>query len=229
MFKWHEQAAASRKTARSFLARGAPVDDRGVTLIETMFAVALCLIGVFGVGNVIYVATAANKNQGTETTRATIYAQDKIEKLLSLASVPVSGVTTASFSNCTQPASTQLASYADCNTTGITASGWATGLLAGGAISPLPTSCGSALAGYTDYLDASGNKLTGASCSSATANGFSYVRMWQISDVNTFGSTPALKQITVAVYSMSAVDTAISSSHSAVPLAVLTSYVSDPN
>jgi Tfp pilus assembly protein PilV len=205
------------------------VDDRGITIIETMFAVTLALIGVFGVGNVIYVATSTSKNQGTETTRATIYAQDKMEKLLSLASVPVLGVTTASFSNCTQPASTQLASYADCNTTGITGSGWATGLLAGGTTSPMPTSCGSATAGYTDYLDASGSQLTGASCSSATANGFSYVRMWQISDANTFGSNPALKQITVVVYSMSAIDTAISASTSPAPLAVLTSYVSNPN
>lgn len=225
----HEPAAVSRAIARGLRAPDGGVDDRGVTLIETMFAVALCLIGVFGVGNVIYVATAASKNQGTETTRATIYAQDKMEKLLSLASVPVSGVTNASFSNCTQPASTQLASYADCNTTGITSGGWATGLLAGGAISPLPTSCGSATAGYTDYLDASGTQLTGASCSSATANGFSYVRLWQISDANTFGTTPALKQITVAVYSLPAVNTAISASSSPTPLAVLTSYVSDPN
>lgn len=229
MFERHKRFAACPRRADHSPALGAPVDDHGVTLIETMFAVALCLVGVFGIGNVIYMATASSKNQGTETTRATIYAQDKIEKLLSLAAVPVTGVTTASFSNCTQPASTQLASYVDCNTTGITGSGWAMGLLAGGAISPLPTSCGSATAGYTDYLDASGNQLTGSSCSSATANGFSYVRLWQISDANTFGSTPALKQITVAVYSMSAVNTAISASTSATPLAVLTSYISDPD
>lgn len=229
MLETQKTFAARKGKARRSSVGGAPLDDHGVTLIETMFAVALCLVGVFGIGNVIYVATAASKNQGTETTRATIYAQDKIEKLLSLASVPVTGVTTASFSNCTQPASTQLASYADCNTTGITASGWATGLLAGGAISPLPTSCGSATAGYTDYLDASGNQLTGSSCSAATANGFSYVRLWQITDANTFGTTPALKQITVAVYSMSAVNTAISASTSAAPLAVLSSYISDPN
>jgi hypothetical protein len=229
MFNRHEQSAISQELARGFPAAESSPNDRGVTLIETMFAVALCLIGVFGVGNVIYVATASNKNQGTETTRATIYAQDKIEKLLSLASVAVSGVTTANFSNCTQPASTQLASYSDCNTTGINASGWATGLLAGGAISPLPTSCGSATAGYTDYLDASGTQLTGAGCSSTTANGFSYVRLWQISDLNTFGTNPGLKQITVAVYSMSAVNTAISASTTATPLAVLTSYVSNPN
>jgi Tfp pilus assembly protein PilV len=229
MFKKHEQSAVSQETKRGFAPTENSLNDRGVTLIETMFAVALCLIGVFGVGNVIYVATATSKNQGTETTRATIYAQDKIEKLLSLGSVPVSGVTTASFSHCTQPAATQLASYADCNTTGITSGGWATGLLAGGAISPLPTSCGSATAGYTDYLDASGTQLTGGSCSSATVNRFSYVRLWQISDLNTFGSTPALKQITVAVYSLSAVNTAISASTTVTPLAVLTSYVSDPN
>lgn len=204
--------------------------DRGVTLLETMLAVTVALIGVFGVGSVIYLATATTKNQGTEVTRATIYAQDKMEKLLSLASVPVAGVTTASFGNCTQSATTQQASYPDCNTSGISAAGWATGLLAGGAISPLQNSCPSGgSVGYTDFLDASGNQLTGSGCAAVIGNGFSYERMWQISDANTFGSSPALKQITVAVYSLNVVNTTVPSTTPAAPLVVLTSYVSDPD
>ncbi len=197
-----------------------------MTLLETMLAVFVALVGAFSLGGVIFVATATSKNQGTETTRSTIYAQDKLEKLLSLAAVPVSGVTTASFLNCTQSAATQLSTYPDCNTTGITGTGWATGLLADGATSPLQLSCPSGTSvGYMDFLDSSGNQLTGASCGAATASGYSYVRMWQITDANTFGTTPALKQITVAVYSLAA----ISTSASPEPIVVLSSYVSDPD
>lgn len=187
-----------------------------------MLAVTVAVVGAFGICSVIYVATATTKNQGTETTRATIYAQDKMEKLLSLASIPVAGVTTASFTNCTQAASTQQTSYPDCNATGISA---------GGATSPLQSSCPSsgASVGYVDFIDASGNQLTGTGCSAATTNGFSYVRMWQISDSNLFGTTPALKQITVAVYSLAVINTTRGGSPSSSPLIVLTSYVSDPD
>src|SRR6516165_434763 len=99
--------------------------DNGVTLIETMAAVGVALIGVFGLGSVIFQATVVNKNRGTELTRATIYAQDKLEKLLSL-----------DFASCTQSASSQPSS---CNTTNITDSGWTQGLLAGGPISSSET------------------------------------------------------------------------------------------
>ncbi len=213
--------------------KGVIPDDCGVSLIETLLAVTIAVIGAFGMGSVIYVATAATKNQGTETTRATIYAQDKVEKLLSLASVPVPGATTASFGNCIQSSSTQfaLSPSDDCNTTGIDASGWSTGLLAGGAITPAQLSCPSSGAslGYMDFLDASGNQLTGASCSAATGSGFSYVRMWQIADANPFGASPALKQITVAVYSLSVVNVTVPNPSGPSPKIILTSYVSDPN
>ena len=59
-----------------------------------------------------------------------------------------------------------------------------------------------------DFLDANGNQLADASCSVALTNKtIGYIRQWQIQDANTFGTTPALKQITVAVYSMLAVNT----------------------
>jgi prepilin-type N-terminal cleavage/methylation domain-containing protein len=98
--------------------------NHGVTLVETMVAVFVALIGVFSLGNVIFEATVFNKNQGTENTRATIYAQDKLEGLLAL-----------DFANCTQSSTSQAAA---CNTTGLTASGWRQGLLSGGAVAPLP-------------------------------------------------------------------------------------------
>src|ERR1700693_2418452 len=99
--------------------------NHGATLIETMIAVLVALIGVFGLGGLIFQATVTNKDQGTEVTRAPLYAQDKLEKLLSLNT----NTNPPDPNSCNQTASGQPAS---CNTTGISASGWTQGLLAGG-------------------------------------------------------------------------------------------------
>ncbi len=190
--------------------------EDGVTLIETLIAVLIAVVGVFSVGGLIFQGVVTNKNQGTEVTRATIYAQDKMEKLLSL-----------DFASCTQSASAQPAS---CNTTNINAAGWTDGLLAGGATGPsvqstCPTS--GASVGYIDFLDSNGIQLPGATaatgCSAITPSAISYVRMWQVTDVASSGG-PSLKQVTVAVYPQSAVN-----SGSGKPVVVLTSLLSDPN
>ncbi|HET9178395.1 MAG TPA: hypothetical protein VFQ24_08570 [Terriglobia bacterium] len=193
-----------------------PADDSGVTLIETLIAVLIAVIGLFSVGGLIFQATVTNKNQGTEVTRATIYAQDKVEKLLSL-----------DFSNCTQAASAQPSG---CNTTNITATGWTQGLLAGGAIGPsVQATCpaSGASVGYIDFLDSNGIQLPGSTaatgCSAISSSDISYVRMWGITDVASTGG-PTLKQISVAVYSQSAVNT-----NSGKPVVVLTSLLSNPN
>ncbi len=193
-----------------------PASENGVTLIETMIAVLIAVVGVFSVGALIFQGTVTNKNQGTEVTRATIYAQDKVEKLLSL-----------NFSTCTQSASSQPSS---CNTTNIKASGWTDGLLAGGAIGPsVQATCPSsgASVGYIDFLDSNGIQLPGSSgatsCSAITSSAIAYVRMWQISDVASTGGPP-LKQVSVAVYSRSAVNTS-----SGKPVVVLGSLLSNPN
>lgn len=183
-------------------------NDSGVTLIETMIAVLVALIGVFSVGTVIFQATVTNKNQGTEVTRATIYAQDKMELLLSL-----------DFASCNQTASSQPAS---CNTTGISATGWTQGLLPGGAIAPNQKTCPSSgtSVGYVDFLDIDGNQLTGASCADLTTTN-AYTRMWQIRNVSTDG--PYQKQVTVAVWSQAA----IGQSGQNKPVVILTSYLSN--
>ena len=193
-----------------------PAEECGVTLIETLIAVLIAVVGLFSVGGLIFQATVTNKNQGTEVTRATIYAQDKMEKLLSL-----------DFTNCTQTASAQPSS---CNTTNISATGWTEGLLAGGAIGPsVQATCPSsgASVGYIDFLDSNGIQLPGSttatSCSAITASDISYVRMWKITDVASTGG-PILKQISVAVYSQSAVNTS-----SGKPVVVLTSLLSNPS
>jgi hypothetical protein len=184
--------------------------DRGVTLAETMIAVLIALIGVFSLGSVIFQATATSKNQGTEVTRATIYAQDKTEKLLSL-----------DFTSCTQSASSQPAT---CNTTGITASGWTQGLLAGGALSPVQTTCptSGASVGYVDYLDPNGIQLAGTSCA-AVSGAPAYIREWQITDLASTGG-PVIKRVTVAVYSQNAIGAV-----GGKPIVILTNLLSNPN
>ena len=185
-------------------------DENGVSLIETMVAVLIALVGVFSLGTAIFEATVVNKNQGTENTRATIYAQDKIENLLAL-----------DFASCTQSSTSQPVS---CNTTGISASGWTQGLLTGGAISPVQTTCPASgpQVGYIDFLDSAGQRISGASCSPVGSATIAYIRQWQVADVASSG--PALKQVTVAVYSQSAL-----SALGRKPVAVLTSVVSNPN
>lgn len=200
-------------------------NDLGVSLVEVLIAVLIAIIGVFSLGGVIFQATAANKNQGTETTRTTIYAQDKLEFLLSL-----------DFVSCSELApSTPLP--VDCNATGIdptnASSPWNKGLTVGasgvaGVLGPpAQTSCpaaGSAYVGYMDFLDANGLQFDDCANPAMPA----YIRQWQIRNLNLFGSYPALKQISVAVYSLSAVNVA-STGVSGKPIVVVTSFLSQKN
>jgi hypothetical protein len=207
---------ASGVDAKAVKAMRTLAPESGVTLIETLIAVLIAIVGVFSVGGLIFQGTVTNKNQGTEVTRATIYAQDKMEKLLSL-----------NYSDCFQAASLQSAS---CNTTNINATGWTQGLLAGGTIGPpVQATCpaSGASVGYVDFLDNNGLQLPGSTaatgCSAIAASCISYVRMWQIADVASTGG-PAIKQISVAVYSQAAVNAG-----SGKPIVVLTSLLSNPN
>jgi Tfp pilus assembly protein PilV len=215
-FLGEEVNCPAARRLREERAMRSPANDSGVTLIETLIAVLIAVVGLFSVGGLIFQAMVTNKNHGTEVTRATIYAQDKMEKLLSL-----------NFSNCTQAASAQPSS---CNTTNVSASGWTDGLLAGGAIGPsVQATCPSsgASVGYIDFLDSNGIQLPGSTaatgCSSITPSSISYVRMWEVTDVASTGG-PTLKQISVAVYSQSAVN-----ANSGKPVVVLTSLLSNPN
>ena len=195
--------------------------DRGVSLIETMIAVLVALIGVFSIGGLIFQATVTNKNQGTEVTRATIYAQDKMEKLLSL-----------SYATCNQgvsvnPIQCDTASTAGSGgTTGLTGTGWNTGLNAGGALSPIQTTCPTSSSdptlGYVDFLDTEGVQLPRAApggCSTIVTPK-AYVRMWKIEDVTGL-SGPYLRKITVAVWSIAAVARTQDK-----PVVIITSYLS---
>ncbi len=178
----------------------------GVSLIETMIAVLIAIVVMAMLGGVVFTATVQNKNQGVEMSRVTVYAQDKIEALANLDWGSCIGATPTS----------------DCNTTGITGSGWNTGLNAGGTLSQLSTcpTSGSNV-GYIDYLDANGTQYTGTSCSAVGT--YAYQRQWQITDLISTGvNTPGLKRIDVIVWSKNAVNTG-----SAAPSTMLTTYATE--
>lgn len=211
-------------------------EDRGVTLIETMLAVLVAVVGIFGLGNLVFQASVTSKNQGTETTRAVIYAQDKVEKLLSFSAVPTNANQT-DFATCTQTPSSQPAR---CNSSGVTsATGWTTGLVAGGATGPLQVSCpgSGASVGYMDFLDTTGCQIDACATTPTSLCGFTnpilaYVRMWQITDLapgtngtlQQYAGGPVAKQITVSVYSLTAVN-----ANAGKPIVTLTSVTSNPN
>jgi Tfp pilus assembly protein PilV len=180
--------------------------EQGVSIVEAMIAVLISMFVMTALGGVVFQATVQNKNQGVELSRASVYAQDKIETLMNM-----------DWYDCTQ--STPLTG---CNTTGITGTGWNTGLLAGGTLdraADCPTS--GASVGYIDYLDANGNQYTGADCS--VVGTYAYQRQWEITDlITTAAGTPGLKRIDVRVWSHNAVNTGATK-----PSAMLTTYLSE--
>jgi Tfp pilus assembly protein PilV len=106
-----------------------PGKQRGFTVLETMFATMILLIGVTGLMTLFVVAGVRNAGNGDQATRTTEYAQDKIEQLLAL-------------------------TYTDTtsNVTGFptTANGCsACGLTVGGSLTSLTTN-------YFDYIDTTG-------------------------------------------------------------------------
>ena len=158
--------------------------NRGVSLVETMIAVLVAFIVMSSLGAVIFTSMVANKNQGTEVTRMTALAQEKMEQLVRLR-----------FTDTTT------------NTTLITDTGWSIGLTpsASSDLNQL-TACpggGTANVGYVDFLDNNGQPLSGG-CDTAVAAGFGYQRRWKITSVS---GVTGLKQIVVVVYAPNAVRT----------------------
>jgi hypothetical protein len=124
----------------------------GFSLIETAIATCLMCVVAAGLMALAAVALSTTENQGHLTSRTSEYCQDKMEQLLALA-----------FNDSAS------------NTAVIpTVSSGGTGLAIGGGTSP-----GSPVSGYVDYLDSTGNILTGVG-NTPPANWF-YIRVWQIS------------------------------------------------
>lgn len=113
--------------------------ESGTTLIETMIAASVLLIGVLGLVGTLAVAESKNWNRGDRATRATEYAEDKMEQLLSL-----------SFTDTT----TDTTVYPPAITGG-------TGLTVGGGIV-----VGSPVTGYVDYVNDNGSQQTSSTTAS---------------------------------------------------------------
>ena len=171
----------------------------GLTLLETMIAVAVLLIVTAGIMSMALVATSTTENQGHLAARATEYAQDKMEQLISLAYGDGDPPATSGTDTTVFPA----------NNTG------GTGLAIGGSSDP-----NAPAAGYVDYLDKSGNPLSVAG-GAAPATWY-YIRVWQIS---TPAGTTNLKQITVSAKVRSGVG---STGTGALPQSTVTSLKTSP-
>jgi len=128
--------------------------DRGTTLLETVIALIVLLIGVVATMGVLSIAVTQNWNQGDRSTRTTEYAQDKMEQLLAL--------------NFNDGAS-NTAVYPTASTGGSGLGGTMSGNSTVGGVTS-----GSPIAQYVDYIDASGNLQT-------TSTGALYIRQWSIS------------------------------------------------
>lgn len=166
----------NRKTSQTSTSRL----QAGVTLIETMIAVAMILICAAGVMGLASVAINTTENQGHLMARTAEYAQDKMEQLLALAYCDASTDTTQIPS---QPSGgTGLAGCP------LPLASPATGTGTGGSSDPV-----NPVAGYADYLDSSG-KLVASSGGAPPATWF-YIRVWKIS-AGPNGVTQ-MKQITV--------------------------------
>lgn len=151
--------------------------EAGMTLLETVMALGMLLVVSTGVLALGSVAMCTTENQGHLSARTAEYAQDKMEQLLALKFCDATSDTTVlptsasggqGLAGCAAPLNN--------NGTGT-----------GGSSDPTAP-----VAGYVDYLDASGNLLTG----NTAPAGWKYIRVWQISSANTANT---VKQIAVTV------------------------------
>jgi Tfp pilus assembly protein PilV len=146
----HTEAAMKKPFHRTRKCSG----EAGVSLIETMIALAILLIVSIGILAMISLSITTTENQGHLAARTAEYAQDKMEQLLAL-----------SFAD-TQSDLT-VASLTPATSGGV-------GLTAGGSIN-----YGAPSGSYVDYLDATGNPLGGGSTAPSS---WYYVRMWKVTD-----------------------------------------------
>jgi len=128
--------------------------DEGTSLVEVVVALALLATLAAGLMSMTAVALTQTENQGHLAARTAEYAQDKMEQLLVL-----------SFGDETTDTRVFPA---------LPAGG--SGLANGGSADP-----NAPVAGYVDYLDASGNLLS--SGASVPADWF-YQRVWQVTPIS---------------------------------------------
>jgi hypothetical protein len=161
----------------------------GLSLLETIIALALLLVVAVGVMGLGAVAMSTTENQGHLMARTAEYAQDKMEQLLALKYCDADSDTT------TLPTTPGVGKgLAGCPTPLVSPATGTSGV--GGSSDP-----NAPVAGYVDYLDASGNLLVTGVGGAAPAN-WRYIRVWQVSLAN---ASNTVKQIAVTVKVSSAV------------------------
>jgi prepilin-type N-terminal cleavage/methylation domain-containing protein len=111
-------------------------DESGMTLVESMIAMVILLVGLLGLAQVLTLGVIASKAYGRDAGLATAAARDKMEELVGL-----------SFDD----TSTNLTTSPPFSSNGV-------GLTAGGSIYPADP-----VAGYSDQLDSSGSRTSTAS------------------------------------------------------------------
>lgn len=149
----------------------------GMTLIETMVAMAVLLVLATGVMSVAGVAVSTTETQGHLAARTAEYAQDKMEQLMAL-------------NFCDGTSNTAPTSgYVTTNTGGSGLAGCVGGAAStgGGLDTTAPVSQ------YVDHLDSAGNPV-------AASGNWEYIRVWEID-----APTTSTKQITVRVQVKAAV------------------------
>jgi Tfp pilus assembly protein PilV len=161
--------------------------ERGMSLLETIVAATVMLIGIGGVMALFSVAGLKNASQGTQATRTTEYAQDKMEQLMALqfsdSSSDTTVVPTSSVSTCVATTCTGLG-----------------GALAAGA-SVGSTYPNAVTVGYVDYVTEGTG--TGSAIYSTKQSNSAYMRQWSIAANSTDAN---IKTITVTVVSLRSVD-----------------------
>jgi Tfp pilus assembly protein PilV len=146
--------------------------QRGITLVETMIACVVLLVGFVGTMSLFSVAVVRNSTKGEIGTLVTEYAQDKMEQMMAL-----------SYSDATSN-TTVYPSQA----TGGTGLG---GVMAGNqTIGSVDSSAPAA--GYVDYLDRSGDLLT-------SSTGAYFIRQWSIT-TNAAGNLKTITVLARAAY-----------------------------
>jgi type II secretory pathway pseudopilin PulG len=179
----------------------------GMSLLETMIALTVLLIVTVGVMSVATIAVETTENQGHLQSRATEYAQDKMEQLIGLGygdgdPPATSGTDTTVFPGCSAQTNPPC-------TTG-------TGLKVGGSSDPTaPVSTPGN--GYVDYLDKAGNPT-------AVSGAWYYIRVWQIDKPT---GTTDLKRITVTAQVRSTVG-GTNSGAGALPTSTVVSLKTSP-
>ena len=153
-------------------------NQSGMSLIETVIALAILLVVSAGIMGVAAIATLTTENQGNLSARTAEYAQDKLEQLISIAYTDTITDTTVFPAVNSGGTGLYVCATLPCSV----------GTVAGSADPDTPvTGPGT---GFVDYLDKTGTPLTVVG-GVAPADWF-YIRVWQISQ---FAAN--VKQITI--------------------------------